>query len=173
MATKQTLNKKIKEAISLLEKNGYTITPPPVPITIDTTEVNKQKMKLRREKFIEELAKFRGTYSDNLLNDFYAYWSESNKSFTKMRFELQSTFEIGRRLANIKVGQKAKVFADYGDGEKKEYEGTVSWISSRSEFTPKTILTDDERADLVYALKVAFKNDGYVKIGMYGEVKFN
>ena len=77
------------------------------------------------------------------------------------------------QLQNIKVGQKAKVFADYGDGQKKEYKGTVSWISSRSEFTPKTILTDDERADLVYALKVAFKNDGYVKIGMYGEVKFN
>ena len=76
------------------------------------------------------------------------------------------------QLKDIKVGQKAKVFADYGDGKKKEYEGTVSWISSRSEFTPKTILTDDERADLVYALKVAFKNNGYVKIGMYGEVKF-
>ena len=77
------------------------------------------------------------------------------------------------QLKDIKVGQKAKVFADYGDGQKKEYEGTVSWISSRSEFTPKTIQTEDERADLVYALKVAIKNDGYVKIGMYGEVKFN
>ena len=76
------------------------------------------------------------------------------------------------QLKDIKVGQQAKVFADYGDGQKKEYEGTVSWISSKSEFTPKTILTDDERADLVYALKVAIKNDGYVKIGMYGEVKF-
>ena len=76
------------------------------------------------------------------------------------------------QLKDIKVGQKAKVFADYGDGQKKEYDGIVSWISSRSEFTPKTILTDDERADLVYALKVAIKNDGYVKIGMYGEVKF-
>ena len=77
------------------------------------------------------------------------------------------------QLQNIKVGQKAKVFADYGDGNKKEYEGTVSWISSRSEFTPKTILTDDERADLVYAVKVAVNNDGFVKIGMYGEVKFD
>ena len=76
------------------------------------------------------------------------------------------------QLKDIKVGQKAKVFADYGDEQKKEYEGTVSWISSRSEFTPKTILTDDERADLVYALKVAIKNDGYLKIGMYGEVSF-
>ena len=76
------------------------------------------------------------------------------------------------QLQHIKVGQQAKVFADYGDGQRKEYDGTVTWISSRSEFTPKTILTDDERADLVYALKVAVKNDGYVKIGMYGEVSF-
>ena len=74
------------------------------------------------------------------------------------------------QLQNIKIGQKVKVFADYGDGQRKEYAGTISWISSRSEFTPKTILTDDERADLVYAVKVAIKNDGFVKIGMYGEV---
>ena len=74
------------------------------------------------------------------------------------------------QLQNIKIGQHVKVFADYGDGQKKAYNGTVSWISSRSEFTPKTILTDDERADLVYAVKVAIKNDGYVKIGMYGVV---
>jgi HlyD family secretion protein len=76
------------------------------------------------------------------------------------------------QLQNIKLGQQVKVFADYGDGQKKEYAGSISWISSRSEFTPKTILTDDERADLVYAVKVAIKNDGFVKIGMYGEVKF-
>ena len=77
------------------------------------------------------------------------------------------------QLQDIKLGQKVKVFADYGDNQRKEYTGTVSWISSRSEFTPKTILTDDERADLVYAVKIAIKNDGYVKIGMYGEVKFS
>ena len=76
------------------------------------------------------------------------------------------------QLQSIRTGQQVKVFADYGDGKKQEYDGTVSWISSRSEFTPKTILTDDERADLVYAVKIAIKNDGFVKIGMYGEVKF-
>ena len=76
------------------------------------------------------------------------------------------------QLQNVKVGQKVKVFADYGDGQKKEYDGTISWISSRSEFTPKTILTDNERADLVYAVKIAIKNDGFVKIGMYGGVSF-
>lgn len=76
------------------------------------------------------------------------------------------------QLQHVKVGQQATVFADYGDGQKKQYEGTVAWISGRSEFTPKTILTDDERADLVYAVKIRFRNDGYVKIGMYGEVAF-
>lgn len=76
------------------------------------------------------------------------------------------------QLQTLKVGQKVKVMADYGVGQRKEYNGTISWISNHSEFTPKTILTDDERADLVYAMKVAFKNDGFAKIGMYGEVKF-
>ena len=74
------------------------------------------------------------------------------------------------QLQAVKVGQAVKVFADYGGGDRKEYEGRVTWIASRSEFTPKTILTDDERADQVYAVKIAVKNDGYLKIGMYGEV---
>ncbi|MBQ6432816.1 MAG: HlyD family efflux transporter periplasmic adaptor subunit [Bacteroidaceae bacterium] len=75
------------------------------------------------------------------------------------------------QLQKVKLGQGVTVFADYGDGQRKEYSGTVAWISSRSEFTPKTILTDDERADQVYAVKVRIKNDGYVKIGMYGQLK--
>ncbi len=75
------------------------------------------------------------------------------------------------QLAKVKVGQRVKVFSDYGTNTRKSYDGTVIWISSRAEFTPKTILTDDERADLVYAVKIAVKNDGYIKIGMYGKVK--
>ena len=75
------------------------------------------------------------------------------------------------QLQSLKLGQQVKVFADYGDQQRKTYDGTVTWISSRSEFTPKTILTDDERADLVYAVKIAVRNDGFIKIGMYGEVK--
>ena len=76
------------------------------------------------------------------------------------------------QLQTVKLGQRVKVFANYGDQQKRAYEGTVTWISSRSEFTPKTILTDDERADLVYAVKIAVRNDGYIKIGMYGEASF-
>jgi len=77
------------------------------------------------------------------------------------------------QLQKVKLGQGVTVFADYGDGQRKEYSGTVAWISSRSEFTPKTILTDDERADQVYAVKVRIKNPGYVKIGTYGQLKID
>ena len=81
-------------------------------------------------------------------------------------------YVTSEQLANVKIGQKVKVFSDYGNGKGKTYDGTVTWISEKSEFTPKTILTSNERADLVYAVKIAVKNDGYIKIGMYGEVKF-
>ena len=76
------------------------------------------------------------------------------------------------QLKDVRLGQKVKVMTAYGNGQKKQYNGVVTWISSRSEFTPKTIVTDNERADLVYAVKIQFQNDSYVKIGMYGEVKF-
>ncbi|MGM9674716.1 MAG: HlyD family secretion protein, partial [Bacteroidaceae bacterium] len=73
-------------------------------------------------------------------------------------------YATSAQLKDIKVGQKATVYADYGNGQKRAYQGRVTWISSRSEFTPKTILTDDERADIVYAVKVAFRNeDGFAK----------
>jgi HlyD family secretion protein len=77
------------------------------------------------------------------------------------------------QLTQIKLGQTVKVYADYGDKDSKEYSGKIQWISDKAEFTPKTIQTKDERANLVYAIKVAVKNDGLIKIGMYGEVKFN
>ena len=75
------------------------------------------------------------------------------------------------QLEKVKTGQTVKVFSDYGNHKRKEYSGTITWISDHSEFTPKTIQTDDERADLVYAVKILVKNDGYIKLGMYGEVK--
>lgn len=76
------------------------------------------------------------------------------------------------QLANVKLGTKVQVFADFGKGLVRKYDGIVTWISSQAEFTPKTILTDDERANQVYAVKIAVKNDGTIKLGMYGEVKF-
>jgi HlyD family secretion protein len=81
-------------------------------------------------------------------------------------------YVTGVQLPQIKVGQQVTVRIDDGKEGYKEYAGTITWISSKSEFTPKTIQTKDERANLVYAIKVNVKNDGYLKIGMYGEVLF-
>ena len=78
----------------------------------------------------------------------------------------------GSQLSQIKLGQKLTVRTDNGAKEYRNYSGIVFWISDKSEFTPKTIPTKDERADLVYAIKVRVANDGFLKIGMYGEVKF-
>jgi HlyD family secretion protein len=83
---------------------------------------------------------------------------------------LLRAYIVGSQLTRIKLGQQVKVFPDFGEKEQREYTGTVSWISDKAEFTPKTIQTRDERANLVYALKISVKNDGYLKIGMYGGV---
>ena len=74
------------------------------------------------------------------------------------------------QLANIKLGDEVKVVADFGGEERYDYTGRVAWISSESEFTPKTIQTKDSRANLVYAVKIAVENDGRLKIGLAGEV---
>lgn len=76
------------------------------------------------------------------------------------------------QLSTLKQGQTVRVFADYGEDDRREYPGTITWISDKSEFTPKGIQTKDERANLVYAIKIAVKNDGYLKIGQYGETVF-
>ena len=76
------------------------------------------------------------------------------------------------QLSKVKLNQKIKVLVDNGPEKYKEYEGVITWISSKAEFTPKTIQTKEERANMVYAMKAMVKNDGFLKIGMYGEVKF-
>lgn len=79
-------------------------------------------------------------------------------------------YVTGITLPNIKLGQEVQVRIDQGKKDYKSYPGTITWISDKSEFTPKTIQTKNERANLVYAIKVRVKNDGYLKIGMYGEM---
>lgn len=75
------------------------------------------------------------------------------------------------QLANLKLGDKVTVTADFGGDERFDYEGRIVWIASESEFTPKTVQTRNSRASLVYAVKIAVKNDGRLKIGLYGEVR--
>jgi HlyD family secretion protein len=82
-------------------------------------------------------------------------------------------YVTGDQLPSLKLNQLVTVLVDAGDEKQKSYAGVIQWISDKAEFTPKTIQTKDERANLVYAMKIRVKNDGYIKIGMYGEVKFN
>lgn len=82
-------------------------------------------------------------------------------------------YVTGEQLPKIRIGQPVTVRIDNGDKGYKSYPATISWISSKAEFTPKTIQTKKERENLVYALKARVKNDDYLKIGMYGEVIFN
>lgn len=81
-------------------------------------------------------------------------------------------YVTGDQFTNVKFGQKVKVLVDENKEKYRTYDGVVDWISDKAEFTPKTIQTKDERANLVYAIKIRVKNDGFIKIGMYGDVKF-
>lgn len=76
----------------------------------------------------------------------------------------------GDQLSSAKLGQTVRVFVDDKGDERKSYDGILEWVSDKAEFTPKTIQTKDERANLVYAIKVRVKNDGFLKIGMYADV---
>lgn len=76
-------------------------------------------------------------------------------------------------LTQVKLGDTAEIMADFGKESMKKYTGNIIWISDKAEFTPKTIPTRDERSNLVYAVKIQVKNDGYLRKGMYGEVIFN
>lgn len=86
------------------------------------------------------------------------------------RIYLRSYFTASQ-LADIRLGQKVTVIADFGGDEQYEYPGTITWIAQESEFTPKSIQTKDSRANLVYAVKIAVENDGRLKLGQYGEVR--
>jgi len=79
----------------------------------------------------------------------------------------------GTQLSQVKLNQQVKVLVDDGADKYKTYDGIITWISGKAEFTPKTIQTKDERANLVYAVKIKVKNNGYLKIGMYGEVQID
>ena len=76
------------------------------------------------------------------------------------------------QLTQLQIGQAVAVYADRGITDRKRYVGRVVWIADKAEFTPKTIQTRNERANLVYAVKIAVENDGFIKRGMYGEVRF-
>lgn len=148
---------------------------------ITTENINQQAnpLQVQIDQVNDQLAKCRiiNTVNGTVLTK-YAEANEmatSGKALYKIA-DLSSLilrgYITGDQFSNVKIGQQVKVLVDDKDGKYKEYNGTIEWISNKAEFTPKTIQTKDERADLVYAVKIRVKNDGYLKIGMYADIKF-
>jgi len=79
----------------------------------------------------------------------------------------------GSQIHAIKLNQACNILIDKGEKDYLEFNGKVEWIANKAEFTPKIIQTKEERVNMVYAIKIAVKNDGSIKMGMPGEVIFN
>ncbi len=103
-------------------------------------------------------------------------WVATGKPLFKMA-DMENIFLrayiTSAQLVSVRLGDQVAVWADFGDNERRQYEGKVTWIADEAEFTPKTILTDDERANQVYAVKIAVRNDGLIKLGMYGKMRLH
>lgn len=150
-------------------------------LDISAESINKEVVPLEAqiEQLNDQLSKCRIINAAN--GTVLAKYAEANEMTTigKPLYKIADLSNImlrvyvtGEQLPGLKLNQKVKVLTDNGKGAYKETEGTITWISDKSEFTPKTIQTKNERADMVYAVKVKVKNDGTYKIGMYGEIKF-
>jgi len=151
---------------STLNINSGSITQESAPLRVQVQQVNDQLARCRIVNPVE------GTVLTKYV--------EANEETTagKPLYKLAALNTIllrayisGDQLGKIKIGQQVTVLVDDSKETYKTYPGTLEWISSKAEFTPKTIQTKDERANLVYAIKIRVKNDGYLKIGMYADVK--
>lgn len=165
-ATLRTLRAQLDGLLSTLGKNRSSISDNAIALQYQKEQIGEQIQKSRISAPITGtvLAKYaeageyaspgRPLFKVADLNDIY----------------LRSYF-TANQLADLKIGQKVTVIADFGGEEQFEYPGRLTWIAQESEFTPKSIQTNDTRANLVYAVKIAVKNDGRLKLGQYGEVR--
>lgn len=160
------LRGQLEALLSTLDKNRSSISD------------NAAAIRYQAEQIDEQIAK--STVRSPLSGTVLVKYAEEGEFATPGR-PLCKIADMGRvylrayftasQLADLRIGQKVTVIADFGGDEQFEYPGTVTWIAEESEFTPKSIQTNDSRANLVYAVKVAVDNDGRLKLGQYGEVR--
>lgn len=148
----------------LISSEGINKDIQPLRVQIEQLDDQLQKCKIINPVRGTVLQKY--TWQNEMAMPGKALYKIADLSTVVLRVYISSN-----QLAQLKLNQKVQVFTDDGSGGFREDEGTVSWISDKAEFTPKTIQTKDERANLVYAVKIKMKNDGVYKIGMYGEIK--
>ena len=169
-ATKRQIDE-IDGKVKVIEKQISSVQSQNAPILNEIKSI-----KVQIEKLDDQIKKSKiSNPVDGTVLTKYAEPSEIT-AFGKPLYKIANLNEMELRvyvtetqLAQIKIGQKVTVAID-ADNDTKKYEGNITWISAQAEFTPKVIQTKEERANLVYAVKVAVKNDGSLKIGMPAEV---
>ncbi len=159
------LEKQLTAQKSTLEKNNKGITEESSGIEIQIAQIEDQLQKCKIVSPITGVVLAKYAEKGELALQGKALFSIADIENMILRAYITSG-----QLTQFKLGQSVSVFTDLGEKGRKEYKGAITWISDKYEFTPKTIQTKDERANLVYAVKIAVKNDGYLKIGMYGEL---
>ena len=161
-----TLRGQLEGLLSTLDKNRSSITESALALQYKKEQVEEQ---IRKSRIT---APTTGTVLEKYAEQ--GEYATPGRPLFKMAnldgIYLRSYFKASQ-LAHIHIGQAVTVIADFGGDERYEYPGRITWIAQESEFTPKSIQTQDSRANLVYAVKVTVKNDGRLKLGQYGEVR--
>lgn len=163
----EIVGKQIEAQKSNLEITTTSLESETAPLIEQIKQLNDQIKKSIIINPIKGTVLTRYAYENELATIGKPLYKIADMSYINLR-----AYIIGEQLDKIKLNQQVNVFVDSGKDNFKKYDGTIQWISKKAEFTPKTIQTKDERANLVYAIKIKVKNDGFIKIGMYGEVKF-
>lgn len=164
----EVLSKQIEAVKSNLEITSKSIDLETAPLYMQIKQLNDQIKKCIIINPLKGTVLTKFAYENELANVGKPLYKISDLSFITLR-----AYVTGVQLDKIKLNQSVNVFVDNDNDNYKKYSGKVEWISRKAEFTPKTIQTKDERANLVYAIKIRVKNDGFIKIGMYAEVKFS
>lgn len=163
----EIIKKQIDAQYSSLDLSSSSITRETVPLQIQIQQLDDQLNKCRIVNPVTGTVLTKYASQSEVTTTGKPLYEIADLSTLLLR-----AYASGNQFSKVSLNQKVKVMVDNGLGEYKEYEGIIEWISDKAEFTPKTIQTKDERANLVYAVKIKVKNDGKLKIGMYGEVIF-
>lgn len=162
----EVINNQIDAQLSSLGKTSQTLSKNVAPLERQIAQMNDQLSKCKIINPIHGTVLTKYSENHEVASPGKALYKIAETDTLILRAYL-----TGSQLTQVKLNQTTRVRVDKGDKDYRNYTGTIYWISDKAEFTPKTIQTKDERADLVYAIKVRVVNDGFLKIGMYGEVK--
>lgn len=165
-AALKILNGQLEATLSSLNKNSASISENALAVNYQIEQIDDQIEKSRI------LAPITGTVLAKYAEprEFAATGRQLFKVANMHDVYLRAYF-TSSQVSSLRVGQEVTVIADFGGDEHYEYPGKITWIAEESEFTPKSIQTNDSRADLVYAVKIAVNNDGRLKLGLYGGVR--